>query len=136
VCEDGPAVGDESVHAHARGAPGLGMGLRDPGVEEDDGVSGRLVEWSVSVWKEGWGSCRVFIMAWAVAVVVRDVERRDGFGVGAAINNAVIIRAPEAGQGEGAHWDEWMGVLSNGRRNTKDIEKALIGIWNEESVRR
>jgi hypothetical protein len=114
-------------------------------VEENDGVRGGGVEGFVGVWKERCGLCEALILVKVIVIVIIIVEivvmdvvvvevGWDGFGIGAAVDDAVIVGIPEAGQSKRAGGDEGVGVLGDGGRDMKNVEKALVDVWNEESL--
>jgi hypothetical protein len=80
---------------------------------------------------KGWVGVRWGVL---VVVVTAGMGRDEGFGIGAAFNDAVPERVSELREDEGADADEGMGFGGGGGRDGYDIERTFKEIRKEESL--
>jgi hypothetical protein len=122
-------VDNEGVYAHAVVSPGGVIGILHADVEEDDGVEWGRIERLLGVGEDGrgWDRVGVWILV-VVAVVMVKVGGKGDFGIGAAVDFAVIKRVPETGENERASPDKGVTVCEGHGRDVKNVERAIFDV--------
>jgi hypothetical protein len=123
-------MNDERVDTHAVRAPGDVIRILHADVEEDDGVVvGEIKRLS---------AVRENVSGLKILVSVGLGDGKGGYGLDAAVNDAVIKGASKAGERERTSWDEGVRVSDNRGRKGRDmnnVERATVHVWEEESLR-